>query len=95
MRGVPFGSRWANILFVLLIQPNNIRVNQRGRAIVSETTMWLVAVKIYGSNPMRFLIANIQIRLRINLVIPRVKVQFNKFLNSKWRLIKINFIVVK
>lgn len=32
--GVPWGTRCANICLVLLIHPNNIKLNQRGKANV-------------------------------------------------------------
>lgn len=44
--------------------------------------MCLVAVKIYGINPIRFLRARNQNIVTINKVIPCVKVQFSRFLNS-------------
>lgn len=45
-KGVPVGSRWANILFVFLTHPKIINVNQSGRASVIVITICLVAVKI-------------------------------------------------
>lgn len=44
--GVPWGTKWANICFVLLIQPKNMNLNQRGRANDRVKVMWLVLVKI-------------------------------------------------
>lgn len=44
--GVPWGTRWANIWIVLLIHPNNINLNHRGKAKVNVNDMCLVLVKI-------------------------------------------------
>jgi hypothetical protein len=44
--GVPWGTKWANICFVLLIQPNNIKLSQRGNAKDKVKVIWLVLVKI-------------------------------------------------
>lgn len=85
-KGVPDGSRWANILLVLFNQPKIIIVSHKGMANVSVITMCLVAVKIYGKSPIRLLIAkNQKVEIIIN-VMPWVKVQFNKFLNSLFRV---------
>jgi hypothetical protein len=44
--GVPVGIRWANISFVLLYHPNNIKDNHNGIAIVKFNVIWLVLVKM-------------------------------------------------
>jgi hypothetical protein len=44
--GVLWGTRWANIWLVWLIQPNSINVSHRGKAKVKVKEMWLEAVKI-------------------------------------------------
>lgn len=44
--GVPWGTKWANICFVLLIQPIVINLTQRGRAKERVIVMWLVLVKM-------------------------------------------------
>lgn len=44
--GVPCGTKWANICFVLLIQPNIIKLNHKGKAKEREMVKWLVLVKI-------------------------------------------------
>lgn len=68
--GVPCGTRWANICFVLLIHPKNINLNQRGRAKESVKVMWLVLVKIYGNNPKK-LLNKIKVNREINIkVVP-------------------------
>jgi hypothetical protein len=41
--------------FVLLIQPNSIKLNQRGSAKDRVIVMCLVLVKIYGNNPKKLL----------------------------------------
>lgn len=45
IEGVPIGTKWVNILFVLLIHPNIIRDIQIDKANVRDTTKWAVAVK--------------------------------------------------
>lgn len=44
--GVPWGTKCANICFVLLIHPNIIKLSHKGRASVKVKVMWLVLVKI-------------------------------------------------
>lgn len=44
--GVPWGTRWANIWVVLLIQPNSMNVNHKGRAKLRVNTICLVLVKM-------------------------------------------------
>lgn len=53
--GVPWGTKCVNICFVLLNQPYNIKLNQRGRAKVKVKVIWLVLVKIYGNSPKKLL----------------------------------------
>lgn len=43
--GVPWGTRCANILIVLLIHPKIMNLSQRGRANVSVIVICLVLVK--------------------------------------------------
>lgn len=44
--GVPCGTKWANICFVLLIHPKNINLNHKGKAKDNVIVIWLVLVKI-------------------------------------------------
>jgi len=44
--GVLRGTRWANMWFVLLIQPNNIKANHKGAAKDKAKTRCLELVKI-------------------------------------------------
>lgn len=44
--GVPCGIKWINMCFVLLIQPNNINLNHKGKAKDRVSVIWLVLVKI-------------------------------------------------
>lgn len=68
--GVPWGTRWANICFVLLIHPKNMKLNHKGRARDSVNVMWLVLVKIYGNKP-RKLLKRINVNNEINIkVVP-------------------------
>jgi hypothetical protein len=45
-KGVPWGTMWANICFVLFNQPNIIKLNHKGRAKAKVIVIWLVLVKI-------------------------------------------------
>ena len=89
--GVPWGTRCANICFVLLIHPNNIKLSHRGKARESVIVIWLVLVKIYGNNPKKLLNKineNREINIKVvplNLLIPI------NILNSLWRVKKILF----
>ena len=68
--GVPCGTKWANICFVLLIQPKNIKLNQRGSARERVNVIWLVLVKIYGNRPKK-LLNKIKVNKEINMkVVP-------------------------
>lgn len=44
--GVPWGTKWANIWFVWLIHPYNIKESHKGKAKAKVITIWLVLVKI-------------------------------------------------
>lgn len=44
--GVPWGSMWVNMWFMLLIHPISIKVNHKGKDRVKVKTKWLVLVKI-------------------------------------------------
>lgn len=46
MEGVPWGTKWANIRYVLLIHPYSMNVNHRGKANLNVITIWLVLVKM-------------------------------------------------
>lgn len=87
--GVPWGTKWANICCVLLIHPNNMNLNHRGRARERVIDMWLVLVKIYGNRPKKLLntiIANNEIKIK---VLPLILSDLIRILNSKWRVLMI------
>lgn len=63
--GVPWGTKWANICFVLLIHPKNIKLNHRGNAKDRVKVIWLVLVKIYGNKPKK-LLKTIKVNKEIN-----------------------------
>lgn len=44
--GVPWGTKWANMCWVLLIQPKIMNLNHKGKANVNVKVKWLVLVKI-------------------------------------------------
>lgn len=68
--GVPWGTKWANICFVLLIQPKSINLNHKGNAKEIVILIWLVLVKIYGNNPI-ILLNKIKLNKEINIkVVP-------------------------
>lgn len=68
--GVPWGTKWANICLVLLIQPKNIKLNQRGKAKDRVKVIWLVLVKIYGKRPKK-LLKRMNVKREINIkVVP-------------------------
>ena len=55
-KGVPWGTRWINIFFVLLIQPNNIKFNHKGIANLILIDICLVILKIYGNKEIKLFI---------------------------------------
>ena len=80
--GVPIGTKWQNIWFVLFKNPNKIKVNQRGKAKLRENTKCLDLVKIYGNNP-RKLLSRMKInKEQNNNDLPKDPKLINKF-NSK------------
>jgi hypothetical protein len=84
--GVPDGMRWANIIWVLLIHPNNIRLTQRGIASDSVNTMCLDLVNTYGSSP-SILLVKIKKNRAINSVVNPIEFIFINNLNSICRVI--------
>jgi hypothetical protein len=67
--GVPCGTKCANICFVLLIQPKNMKLSHRGRASDRVNVIWLVLVKIYGNRPKKLLKRiNVNNEMNINVV---------------------------
>jgi hypothetical protein len=50
MVGVPCGTRYSNIWFMLLIHPNIINITHINSASVSVMVKRLVLVKLYGNN---------------------------------------------
>lgn len=46
--GVPCGTRWDSIMFVFLIQPNIIKLNQNVKEIGKLIRMWEVKEKTWG-----------------------------------------------
>lgn len=55
MAGVPFGTKWENIMFVLFNHPKIINLNQSLRENNNVNAKCLVEVKIKGNNPMKLL----------------------------------------
>lgn len=89
--GVPWGTKWANICWVLLVHPYNIKHSHKGRANVKVKVKWLVLVKIYGNNPIKLLnriIENKEINIKVD---PFDPIGPNRVLNSLWRVNKILF----
>lgn len=89
IKGVPWGTIWANICFVLLIHPNIIKLNHKGKARDSVIVIWLDLVKIYGNNPKK-LLKKINENKEINIkVVPLYLLIPKRILNSLWRVKKI------
>lgn len=80
--GVPWGTKWVNIWLVILIQPNNIILIQRGSVIDKLMIKCLVLVKIYGNNPKKLLI-----KINVNKVI-NIKLKLLFFFNNNFKFIK-------
>lgn len=84
--GVPWGIRWINICFVLLIHPKSMKPNHKGNARERVIVICLVLVKMYGNNPKKLLKRinlNKEIKIKVvplNLEIP------SSVLNSKCRV---------
>lgn len=82
--GVPWGTKWANILIVLLIHPNSINDSHKGKARANVKTMCLVLVKIYGNSPKK-LLNKINLNKEINIRVDPLIEGPIKVLNSLWR----------
>jgi len=87
--GVLWGTKWANICLVWLIQPNSIKDNHKGAARVKVAIKWLVLVKIYGNKPKKLLITTIRNRERNLRVLPLNEEGPRSVLNSEWRVSRI------
>ena len=83
--GVPWGTRWANICWVWLIQPLIIRVNHRGSDRARVIAMCLDLVNTYGKRPKKLLYIIKENNETKNIVDPTQWI-FNSALNSLWRV---------
>jgi len=54
--GVLWGTKWANMCLIWLIQPNIMKVTHKGSLRVKVRARWLVDVKIYGNRPIILLL---------------------------------------
>jgi len=87
--GVPWGIRWQNIWFVLLIHPYIINDNHKGKLRVRVNVKCLDLVKMYGNKPRKLLN-----KINLNKLMKRKVLPFSplfpiKFLNSLCKLINI------
>ena len=85
--GVPWGTKWINILLKFLIQPNNINEIHKIIENVNEKIKWLDEVKIYEYNPIKLfniIIKNKEIN-KIKLIL--LIFNFIKILNSLFKII--------
>lgn len=89
--GVPWGTRWVNIWFILINQPYNINLNHKGRANESVKIICLVLVKIYGNNPIKLLNKIRENKEINNKVLPLIGI---RILNSLWRIKTILFQII-
>lgn len=68
--GVPWGTKCANMSFVLFIHPKNIKLSHKGRARERVSVKWLVLVKMYGNSPKK-LLNKIKVNIEMNIkVVP-------------------------
>lgn len=89
--GVPWGTRCANMCWVLLIHPYNINEIHSGRARASVSVKCLVLVNTYGNNPIKLLnmiIENSEININ---VLPLCCVVPRRVLNSLCRVSNVLF----
>ena len=81
IKGVPCGTKWANIDFELVNQPKIISVSQRGKERVKVKVIWLDLVNTYGRSPKKLLNKTKVKREIISILIPLCE-QDSKELNS-------------
>lgn len=89
--GVPWGTKWQNICWVLLIQPYNINLIHNGRLSDNVKVKWLELVKIYGNSPKKLLnkiIVNRLIKIKALPLKPEFPI---RVLNSFCRVVMIIF----
>lgn len=92
--GVPCGTKCANMCWVWLIHPYNIKDNQRGRARLKVKTKWLDLVNTYGNKPIKLLNKineNNEIKIK---ELPACPLVLNNVLNSLWSVNKILFQII-
>lgn len=92
--GVPWGTKWANICWVLFNHPNIIKESHKGKAKVRVKVKWLVLVKIYGNNPIKLLnkiIENKETKIKVD---PFGLIGPSKVLNSLCKEIRIIFQII-
>lgn len=74
---------WANMLFVVVNQPNSINANHRGRLRVSVSAMCLDDVKMYGKRPMKLLTRRKVKSVISRMVLPEGDLEPSRVLNSR------------
>lgn len=84
-KGVPWGTKWANICLECWIHPNNIRVTHKGKERDSVITMCLDLVNTYGANP-RKLLNTIMEKRETNKIDEPIWDGSSRALNSAWRV---------
>jgi len=83
--GVLSGTKWANMWFMLLNQPNIMKASHSGPAKDKAKTKCLELVKMYGNRPKKLFKA-INRRIVINIKVLPKEYSPNKILNSLWRI---------
>lgn len=84
-KGVPWGTKWANICWVWFSHPNTINVIQRGNDKDKVITICLDLVNTYGSNPKKLLNTINLNKLTNNIEVPTWE-GVRSALNSLWRV---------
>ena len=85
IKGVPWGTKWANICWVWFNHPNIINVIQRGKDKDKVITIWLDLVKTYGKRPKKLLNTIKLNKLTNNIDVPICE-GVKRALNSLWRV---------
>jgi hypothetical protein len=68
--GVPVGTVWANMLFVLLIHPNIIVAVHIDKAVGRAIIIWEVGVNVNGDRAMKFIMNRVRNVINMVLLIP-------------------------
>jgi len=94
-KGVPIGTKWDNIFFALLYQPNIIKEIQNVKEIGKVIIIWAEGVKIKGNKAKKLIMKIVKNNINIKKIFPFFKFILIKGFNSLLKGNKIIFTEIK